>query len=139
MPDQEAIRRGRKFEQAIADSLSLSMQPGSGNKFYAKNDCQGRGLSVSCKSQNVFKWVEIKQFLKDSIDDAFGTGSIGILALEDLQGEKGYFDNIPTEQYVVMTLSDFSKAFQEEIKIPDHSESKGIEKRKTAEIPLMLR
>lgn len=139
MTDREAIERGFRFEKEVADLLGGQTQPGSGNKFYAKGDCVANGLSISCKSQNRFYWPEIKEYLKDSIEDSFGTGSIGILVLDDLNGEKGYSKNNSSDQYIVMDMNSFIKAFSDEIKIENSKESKGLEKRKKADIPLMLR
>lgn len=130
MPDQKAINQGYEFEKYVADILGQTLQPGSGNKFFAKNDSTGKGLSVSSKSQKKFSWLEILTYLNQSIDDTYGTENIPSLAVED----KDYH-----EQVIVMRLSDFAKAFQEDIKIPEHSDSPGIAKRKSAEVPLMLR
>lgn len=131
MPDQEAIQRGRDFEQRTASTLSGALQPGSGNKFYAKSDVSGHGLTTSCKSEKDFTWSKIYRHLLEAIELAYGTGDLPVLAIEDVDRNN--------DQLIIMKLSDFAKAFSEGIKIPDHSESKGIEKRKTAEIPLMLR
>jgi hypothetical protein len=129
MPDQIAIQRGRDFEDCVSILLDLKKQPGSGNKFYAKNDCTGNSLSVSCKSQQKFTWTEILNYLDQSIEDANGTGNIPALALEDRS----------RAQIIVMRITDFSKAFAEGIKIPEVYESKGVQKRKEIETPLMLR
>lgn len=130
MPDQEAIQRGYDFEGYVSALLGASKQPGSGNKFWAKNDLLGNGLSISCKSQKKFSWGEIKSYLNQSIEDANGTGNIPCLAVQD---------NGINEQYIVMRLSDLVRAFKDEIKISNSVQSKGITKREEADIPLMLR
>jgi hypothetical protein len=128
MPAREAIERGYAFEDRVANILNLKKQPGSGNKFYAKNDCVGNGLSFSCKAQAKFSWAEILNYLNKSIDDSSGTGNIPVLSLEDGKAD----------EYIVMRLSDFQKALKE-VKIPEHYDSKGIKKRSEAETPIMLR
>lgn len=130
MPDQEAIQRGRDFEREVADKLGGSLQPGSGNKFYAKSDVSANGLLVSCKSEVNLSWSKIIRNLYEAIEMSYQTGNIPILALDGVDDE---------ESIVVMRLSDFVKTFQDEIKIPEHHDSKGLQKRSTAEIPLMLR
>lgn len=129
MPDQEAIRRGRDFEERIANILTGKLQPGSGNKFYAQSDVVADGLLISCKSEANLTWSKIIRHLYEAIELAYQTGRVPVLAL----------DGIENEDIIVMRVCDLVKALREEIRIPDHSESKGIEKRKTAEIPLMLR
>lgn len=129
MPDQEAIQRGRDYERTVADNFSGQMQPGSGNKFYARGDVTASGLGISCKSELNLTWAKIQRHLYESIEMSYQTGNIPVLAL----------DGIENENIVVMRESDLIRALGEGIKIPDHSDSKGIEKRKTAEIPLMLR
>jgi|ERR1700722_9693552 len=129
MPDQEAIQRGRDFEERIAKVLSGKLQPGSGNKFYAQSDVAADGLLISCKSEVNLTWSKIIRHLYEAIEMSYQTGRVPVLAL----------DGIDNEDIIVMRVSDLVKAFQEEIKIPEYNESKGIEKRKTAEIPLMLR
>lgn len=130
MPRTPEQQRGLDFEQEVADILGCAVVPGSGNKFYAKNDCVGNGLSVSCKAQAKYSWPEIKEYLWKSIEDAIGSGNIGILALQ--------LDGLH-EDLVVMRLTDLAKAFSDDIKIQNSKESKGLEKRKKADIPLMLR
>jgi hypothetical protein len=122
--------RGLLFEKEVANLLNGKLTPGSGNKFYAKNDITAGGLSISAKSQKEFSWSQIKRYLDQSIDDSIGSGNIPVLALDD-DGDK--------EQYIVMRLSDLAKAFKDEIKLDSKSKSKGIQKRETAEVPLMLR
>lgn len=129
MPDQTAIQRGRDFEKTVADKLDGKLQPGSGNKFYAKNDVIAHGLSISCKSQTVYTWNSIRGYLYQSFEDAQGTGNIPVLALNEIHNE----------DLIVMRLSDLAKAFAEGIKISEVSESKGIQKRKEIDVPLMLR
>lgn len=130
MPDQIAIQRGRDFEQVVADKLDGRLQPGSGNKFYAKNDVIAHGLSISCKSQNRFTWGEILIYLSECGEDTNGTGNIPSLVIED---------SIIGEKFAVMYLDDFAKAFSEGVKIPEAHESKGMQKRIEIETPLMLR
>jgi hypothetical protein len=129
VPDQEAIQRGRDFETLVAENFGGRVQPGSGNKFYARGDVVSHGLGISCKSELNLTWNKILKHLYESIEMSYQTGNIPVLAL----------DGIENENLVVMRESDLIKVLVEEIKIPEHSESKGIEKRKTAEIPLMLR
>jgi hypothetical protein len=129
--DRKAIKQGYTFERYAAKILDGRLQPGSGNKFYAKNDCVGHGLSVSCKSKAFFAWSQIKRYLRQSIDDSYGTGNIPVLALEDKS------DNI---QLIVMRLTDFAEALNGDVTtVPEYVESKGISKRKEAKTPLMLR
>lgn len=133
MPDQEAIQRGLAFEKYVAKVLGGKVQPGSGNKFYAQGDVTAaNGLLVSCKSEVKQTWPKVLRHLSDAIDMAYQTGTIGVLALED----PGDWDQEPL---VVMRLYDLARAFADEVKISNNSESKGIQKRSTAEIPLMLR
>lgn len=129
MPNREAIERGYEFEDRIAHILSTTKQPGSGNKFYAQGDCVGNGLLISAKSEINLTWAKIHRHLQDAIDMAFQTGDIPVLAIEIAETE---------DQMVIMTLNDFSKALIE-VKIPETFESKGLEKRSTAEVPTLLR
>lgn len=130
MPRTFEQQRGINFEQKIADKLGGRTTPGSGNKFYLKSDVEANGLLVSCKSEKGMKWSKIRNQLGEAIEYAHGTGNIPALALQDID----YVD-----EFIVMKITDFVKAFSSEIKIPDHSDSPGIAKRKTAEVPLMLR
>ena len=130
MSRTDAQQQGMIFEKEVANMLGQNLHPGSGNKFYIKNDSSGSGFSTSSKSQQKFTWNEIKQYLNQSIDDSIGTGNIGILALED---------NVDKEQYIFMRLNDLAKAFANEIKIVSKSESKGLKKREEIDTPLMLR
>jgi hypothetical protein len=129
MPDQDAIKRGRDFEKRIADVLGGALQPGSGNKFYAQGDVVANGMTISCKSEVNLSWAKILRHLYEAIEISYQAGNIPVLAL----------DGIENEDLIVMRLEDLIKAFQEEVKIPEHHDSKGLQKRSTAEIPLMLR
>lgn len=130
MPDRDAINQGYEFEKRVANILDGQLQPGSGNKFFAKSDVLAHGALVSCKSEKGVTWARLRNQIKDAIDYASGTGNIPVLAVEDKSDG---------EEFVIMRLTDLAKAFQEEIKIPEHSDSPGIAKRKFAEVPLMLR
>lgn len=130
MPDQEAIQRGRCFEEYVAKVLGGVLQPGSGNKFYARSDVISGGLGISCKAESNLTWAKIYRNLLEAIELSYGTGNIPVLSLEDADKD---------EQLVVMRLSDFAKAFEDEVKLQTNDSSKGIEKRKNAEVPLMLR
>jgi hypothetical protein len=130
MPRTEAQEQGIIFEREVANTLGQNLHPGSGNKFYVKNDSSGNGFSTSSKSQQKFTWNEIKKYLDEAIDDSVGTGNIAMLALED---------NTDKEQYIFMRLNDLAKAFANGIKIDSKVESKGLNKRESAEVPLMLR
>jgi len=129
MPDREAIDRGFDFETRVANQLSGSLQPGSGNKFFAKSDVAANGLMTSCKSQQKFTWSEIQSYLREAIDLAFQTGDIPTLAVEDAG---------TNSELIVMRLSDFAKALKE-VKIPESFQSKGLEKSESAKTPILLR
>lgn len=129
MPDQIAIKRGRDFEKRIAEVLGGTLQPGSGNKFYAQGDVVANGMTISCKSEVNLTWSRIIRHIYETIMISYQTGNIPVLAL----------DGMENEDLIVMRVSDLAKAFQEEIKIPEHHDSKGLQKRSTAEVPLMLR
>lgn len=135
MPNRDAIERGFSFEDRVADVLNLKKQPGSGNKFYAQSDCAGHGLMVSCKSEKQLTYGKIHKHLQEAESMAYQTDNIPILALDVLETESF---GMPNEEIVIMRLSDFAKAL-EEVKIPEHHDSKGLEKRSTAEVPIMLR
>jgi hypothetical protein len=124
-------QRGFDFEHRVANLLGGKVQPGSGNQFYAKGDCIANGLLISCKSNRCYTWPEILRRLFEAIDDAHGTGNIPALAIEDNSEDR--------EAYIVIRLSDFAKAFSDDIKIENSKESKGVQKRKEIDIPLMLR
>lgn len=129
MPDRDAIQRGLLFEQTVANLLGGRPQPGSGNKFYARSDVVANGLIVSCKSEVNLTWNKVLKHLYESIEMSYQSGNIPVLAL----------DGIEDEDLVIMRLSDLVKAFEDGIKIENSKESKGLEKRKQADIPLMLR
>lgn len=129
MPRGSAQQRGIDFEKYVAEKLGGKLQPGSGNKFYAKNDVIANGLSISCKSQKLYTWAEIIKYLYESVDDTNGTGNIPCLAINEV-----YDGGI-----IIMKISDFVKAFENEVKIENSVQGKGIVKREEAEIPLMLR
>jgi hypothetical protein len=129
MPDQIAIQRGRDFEQRIANIFSGKLQPGSGNKFYAQGDIVANGMAISCKSEVNLSWGKVVRHLYEAIEMSYQVGNIPVLAL----------DGIEDDDIIVMRVSDLVKALQEEIKIPEYHESKGLQKRSTAEVPLMLR
>lgn len=127
--DRQAIERGFEFERKCADQLSGSLQPGSGNKFYAQGDVVSHGLGISAKSELNLTLSKIRNHLKEAVDLFFQTNQIPVLAIEI--AEDG-------EELVVMRLSDFSKALQE-VKIPEYHASKGLEKRERIKTPLLLR
>lgn len=132
MSRTKAQQRGIDFESHVANVLGLNLQPGSGNKFFAKNDCTGHGLSISCKSTSykIFSKL-LKYWLQESIDDAQGTGNIPALSIED---------KLDGEQLVIMRLTDFAKALNGgTTSIPEYYKSKGIKKRSEADVPVMLR
>ena len=130
MPRTPEQQLGLDFEKEIAHFLGGAVVPGSGNKFYAKNDVVANGFSISAKNQNLYSLNEIKRYLQQSIEDSFGSGSIPTLVIRD---------NDYKDDFVIMRLSDLVKAFSDGIKIDNSKESKGLEKRKQADIPLMLR
>jgi Holliday junction resolvase len=130
MPRTPEQQRGLNFERTVADILGGAVVSGSGNKFYNRSDVRANGLIISCKSEKDMKWNKIRKQLEESIDYSHGTGDIPVLALQDID----YVD-----EFVVMRLSDLAKAFADGIKIDNSKESPGIEKRKKADIPLMLR
>lgn len=129
MPDQIAIQRGRDFERTVANKLGGSVVPGSGNKFYAKSDVTAHGLRISCKSELNLTWNKVVKHLYEAIEMCYQFGDIPVLAL----------DGIENEDLIVMRMDDLIKAFVEEVKIPQVPESKGIQKRKEIDVPLMLR
>ena len=139
MPDKKAIERGLEFEDYVAKLLDGKTQPGSGNKFHSPLDVDAHGLLISCKSEQNLTWGKINKHLDETIEKANGTGKIPVLAIERVDGETGVIDFLPNEQLVVMKLSHFARAFQDEISIPKNTASPGEEKRATAEIPLLLR
>lgn len=129
MPDQVAIQRGRDFERTVADKLQGSVVPGSGNKFYAKSDVTAHGFRISCKSELNLTWNKVVKHLYEAIEMCYQFGDIPALAI----------DGIENEDLVVMRIDDLVKAFKDEVKILQVSESKGIQKRKEIDVPLMLR
>ena len=131
-PNREAIERGLQFESTVADALGGKKQPGSGNKFFAPSDVLvPGGILVSCKSEIDLTIKKLKRHLDEAIDLAQGTGNIPALAFE-------YNPITDGDELVLMRLSDFAKALQE-VTIPKKFESRGVEKRENAEIPIMLR
>lgn len=127
-PEQQ---RGLDFEQSVADSLGGKVIPGSGNQWHSKSDVSANGLLVSCKSEKTYGYSRVIRYLKQAVDDAQGTGEIPVLALEDVDDR---------EQVIIMRLSDFSRAFSEEVSIPANAGmSKGQEKRDMINTPLLLR
>lgn len=130
MPDREAIERGLQFERSVADLLGGQTQPGSGNKFYARSDVVANGLIISCKSEANLTWNKVLKHLYEAIEMSYQTGNIPILALDGIDDD---------DDIIVMRLGDLIKAFSDGIKIENNKESKGLEKRKAADVPLMLR
>ena len=133
MPDKKAIERGLAFEQYVADALGGKVQPGSGNKFFAPSDVLANGILLSCKSEINFTYAKLLKYHAESVVLAQGTGSIPALAFESDPMKEN------NNALVLWRLSDLAKAFSSGVSIPKHFESKGIEKRAKADVPIMLR
>ncbi len=129
MPRTDAQERGIQFEHYVAEVLSGQVVAGSGNKFYNRSDVTSAGLRISAKSEKGLTLARVLAHLREAIDLAFQSGEIPALAIQDIDH---------TEEYIVIRLSDFAKALQE-VTIPETFASKGLEKRQTAETPIMLR
>lgn len=132
MPRTDAQQRGLDYEQFVADVLGGTVIPGSGNQWHSKSDvtCGGK-LRVSCKSELLPRWRKVGNDLNDASAYAQGTGEIPALAIQDTGNG---------EQFIVMRLNDFSRAFSEGVSIPANAGmSKGEEKRNMINTPLLLR
>ena len=132
MPRTEAQQAGITWEKRLAEMLGGKLQPGSGNKFFARSDVAGKGILASAKANPTTRraWFQTRRELAEAVDYAAGTGDIPLLALKDEDGE----------EFVVMRMADFvgvlTGVADGSLTIP---ESKGEAKRRTADTPLLLR
>ena len=130
MPRTKDQQRGVEFEKYVARILDGKLQPGSGNKFYAQGDVSAHGMLVSAKSQTKFRWKEIVDYFDENRQQSYGTGNIPVLALEDVEHLR---------RFALVELDDLPRVIGEEVTPVPQTESKGAQKRKAANIPVLLR
>ena len=95
MSRSEAQQRGVDFEEEAATVLGLRQTSNSGAGT-DKSDAKG-ALRLSCKSStDPVSWTEVKRYVLEAVDMAYGTGETPALALEDDAGA----------QFLILRLQD---------------------------------
>lgn len=129
----EDTDRGFEFEREFARRHDMKPVPGSGSQWHSKLDTHGRGVRWSLKSTQ-FGSFQISKALIEEIVEATesvgGTDEIPMMAIE-LDNRR---DPIVL---VVMREADFAALASEEMNLV--RESKAQARRRTAEIPQLLR
>lgn len=93
--------KGLQFEKEFAKRLGASLQPGSGNKWYAKLDVNGKSFLWSCKQTSKETFAISRSIMHEAIRGVIGPGGKG--------GDSypGLAVRIVDEDYIVMRASDF--------------------------------
>lgn len=122
---------GFLYEEEFASDLGIEIVKGSGNKWFAKLDCNGFQMMWSLKHTTKETFTINKALLREAINAATGPGGEGGNTLP------GWAVKVAGESLVIMRQEDLLQAFTEDRKFA--RQSKADAKRVAAKIPVLLR
>ena len=131
--NREAIEAGFEFERDFARSTGATLQPASGNKWYARLDNKHADLIWSLKSAPTARSFRVTaEMIQEMLEAAAGPGGTGRMGLMAIR-----FQGIPEDLTLGLT-SDFFRILRGEVQLPPAT-SKGETNRAIADTPFLMR
>lgn len=123
--------RGRDFEKRWAERMGSEPTPGSGNKWYAKQDVADGSVLWSCKSTDAASFSVTKDLMREVVQAINGQGGVGGGVIP------GIALDVSGDEFVVLRAEDYIRMVTEQVAYL--RPSPGEAKRQRGSVPSLLR
>ncbi len=131
MASKTPREKGLEFERDFAKRLGGTLQPGSGNQWFAKLDVKGKSFLWSLKQTSKESFSITRNVLHEAVRAVIGPGGRGDGTYP------GLAVRIVDEDYIIMRASDFYDLVSSDVHIAEPT--KRQEKMKAGNVPTFKR